>query len=133
MEKEKEKEPSSPFPSSSDRRLDDAHRDGWFMRTVMNDLGVIKMNCEETRRLVSSLEENLRATRSEAARLKKQLGKDRSASLRAAHGLDRGGDGSATQEIRRGTRRATSFAIWTGAVTLAAVAAYVAAAAAKRR
>lgn len=121
--------PTSPSASASDvvsagspARLDDAYRDGWFMQTVMNDLTALKTGAEAQSRVVAALEARVRALAAEHARLK--------AELRRGDGFRLEHRGDATY-VSGG--RGASLARWTAALSLAAAAGYVLAAAARER
>ena len=121
--------PTSPSASASDvvsagspARLDDAYRDGWFMQTVMNDLTALKTGSLEQSRVVAALEARVRALAAEHARLKAEL--RRGAGFRLEHRGD-----AAYASGGRGA----SLARWTAALSLAAAAGYVLAAAARER
>jgi len=108
--------------SGSPARLDDAYRDGWFMQTVMNDLTALKTGAGEQSRVVAALEARVRALAAEHARLKAEL--RRGAGFRLEHRGD-----AAYASGGRGA----SLARWTAALSLAAAAGYVLAAAARER
>ena len=108
--------------AGSPARLDDAYRDGWFMQTVMNDLTALKTGAGEQSRVVAALEARVRALAAEHARLKAEL--RRGAGFRLEHRGD-----AAYASGGRGA----SLARWTAALSLAAAAGYVLAAAARER
>lgn len=108
--------------AGSPARLDDAYRDGWFMQTVMNDLTALKTGAGEQSRVVAALEARVRALAAEHARLK--------AELRRGDGFRLEHRGDATY-VSGG--RGASLARWTAALSLAAAAGYVLAAAARER
>tara|TARA_B110000977_G_scaffold112505_1_gene145781 strand:+ start:2959 stop:4521 length:1563 start_codon:yes stop_codon:yes gene_type:complete len=82
---------------STPTRLDDQFANGWFMQTVMKDLGVLKSSSAETRQVVLGLEENLRALRAEQAAMKAAMRRNG----HPGYGLDHRGDSnSGTREVR---------------------------------
>lgn len=124
--------PTSPSASASDvvsagspARLDDAYRDGWFMQTVMNDLTALKTGSLEQSRVVAALEARVRALAAEHTRLK--------AELRRGDGFRLEHRGDATYASGGASRASLTLARWTAALSLAAAAGYVLAAAARER
>ena len=93
------------------------------MQTVMNDLTALKTGSLEQSRVVAALEARVRALAAEHARLK--------AELRRGDGFRLEHRGDATY-VSGGASRA-SLARWTAALSLAAAAGYVLAAAARER
>jgi hypothetical protein len=92
------------------------------MQTVMNDLTALKTGAGEQSRVVAALEARVRALAAEHARLKAEL--RRGAGFRLEHRGD-----AAYASGGRGA----SLARWTAALSLAAAAGYVLAAAARER
>ena len=92
------------------------------MQTVMNDLTALKTGSLEQSRVVAALEARVRALAAEHARLK--------AELRRGDGFRLEHRGDATY-VSGG--RGASLARWTAALSLAAAAGYVLAAAARER
>ena len=109
--------------SGSAARLDAAYRDGWFMRTVMNDLTALKTGAGEQQKVVAALEERTRALAAELARTKAEL----------RRGGARGASGVRYSEHRGDTSDPVRLVRWTAALSLAAGAGYVLAAAARER
>ena len=110
---------NTPAAPSRSPRADDVFRDGWFMQTVMKDLGALRASAEDQRATCASLEENVAALRAESAALRAELrryvSRGGAADLTAHRGDFGGRDG------------AGGWIAWTTVVATAAAAGYLAA------
>ena len=115
---------NAPAPPSRSPRADDVFRDGWFMQTVMKDLGALRASAEDQRATCASLEENVAALRAESAALRAELRRYVSRGGAADLTAHRGDFGA-----RDG---AGGWVAWTAVVATAAAAGYLAATVARK-
>ena len=115
---------SAPAPPSRSPRADDVFRDGWFMQTVMKDLGALRASAEDQRATCASLEENVAALRAESAALRAELRRY----------VSRGGAADLTAHRGDFSARdgAGGWIAWTAVVATAAAAGYLAATVARK-